>query len=88
MELVFLLQYLMYAFLAGLTVGSGLFCFGIVVGRLMEGGRLRKVKEPEYDPDAAPMDDAFFDRALASPEDGGHEFPTDQQLEELHRHSL
>ncbi len=76
------------AFVVGCLGGGLLFGFGVVVGMFLDSGVLRrKPKEEEYNPDDAPMNDEFFDRAMHAPEDGGHEFPTDKILEELHRHS-
>lgn len=76
------------SFISGAVIGGGFLGFGIVIGVLLDSGTLRrKPKEAEYDPDEMPMNDEFFERARLDPDDGGLEFPTDQQLEELHRHS-
>lgn len=76
------------SFFAGVFFGGGLLAIGILVGSLMNSGAFsRKIPEAEYDPTQV-YSDGDFERALREPEDGGLEFPTDAQLEHLHRHSM
>jgi hypothetical protein len=85
-----LIIYAGVGFLVGLTCGCGLFVFGVVVGAFLDAGFLRPKpkQQEEYDP-AKPevVDDHYFEMALKSPEEGGHPFPTDEELAKLHRHS-
>ena len=82
MELVFV----GLAFLSGLVFGSGLFVLGICVGRFIDSGTFRLAPEKgEETPEI--VDDDYFERARLGPDEGGHEFPTDAELERLHRHS-
>lgn len=87
MELIFF-QYFLYCFLAGLAVGTGILALGIIIGKFLDRGSLLRPKEEPFNPESPPMDDEFFEKALRDPGDGGHDFPTDAQLEELHRNSL
>lgn len=81
MELEFIL-----GFFAGLVFGSGFFVLGISVGRFLDSGTFRLT--PKKDEDVQEIvDDSYFEKALLNPEEGGHAFPTDQELEHLHRHS-
>lgn len=85
MELEFL------SFTIGMVAGGGFFGFGLAVGALMNRDTFsRQVKDEEFDPTKEVMDDDFFQKALLTPEEGGHEFPSDdvlEQLDHLHRHS-
>ena len=83
----------MNAFLAGVFAGGLLLGFGYVLGKVSGGGIMHKSVEDEaFDPDAQPMDEAFFeeqwnsdtsvvDTAMASE----NEFPSDDILAELDR---
>ena len=79
------------SFTVGVLAGGGIFGFGQLVGMLMNRDTLtRQTKDEPFDPEAEVMDDEFFQKALLSPEEGGHEFPSDEvleQLDHLHRHS-
>ncbi len=72
------------SFIIGMVAGGGFFGFGLTVGMLMNRDVLtRQVKDEEFDPDAEVVSEEFFDEAWS----GEGEFPTDAQLEDLHRHS-
>lgn len=75
-----------YGFLLGLTVGSGLFVFGMLVGKFMDSSVFRR-SSGKLDETEVVYDDEFFERATLTPEEGGHEFPTDAELAHYNRHS-
>lgn len=78
MELEFL------SFTLGFVGGAGLFGFGLIVGFYIKKDTPAKLVEAEdYDPDEKPVDEIFFEESWT----GDGEFPTDAELEELHRHS-
>lgn len=89
MELMFILQYLIYAFLAGLVVGSGLFCLGLLIGRLQaSGGVLSVFKREKVTPvEDIPGTEEYYDKARLAPEEGGHANAFEQDLIDLGRHS-
>lgn len=82
-------------FAAGFGVGIATLLIGVALGRITRGedpGELRYMlpgahRSDKYPEDTEVYDDAFFERATRSPEDGGLEFPTDNELEEINRHS-
>ena len=74
----------MMSFTIGFVGGGGLFGFGLAVGTLLNRDVFtRQVKDEPFDPDAEVVSEEFFEEAWS----GEGEFPTDAQLEELHRHS-
>jgi len=78
MELDFL------SFTIGMVAGGGFFGFGLLVGMLMNRDVLtRQVPDEDFDPEAEVVDEAFFEESWS----GEGEFPTDAELERLHRHS-
>jgi len=88
---------LMNTFIAGVFAGGLLLGFGFLLGKVSGGGIMHKDEvDEEYDPEKEEIiDDEYFYRATLRPEEGGHEFPTDAQLDdiaeeldELHRHSV
>ena len=89
MELMFILQYLIYAFLAGLIVGSGLFCLGLLIGRLQAGSGILSVfrREKPVPLEDIPGTEEYYDKARLAPEDGGHKNPFEEDLIDLGRHS-
>jgi hypothetical protein len=89
MELMFILQYLGAAFMAGLIVGSGLFCLGLLIGRLQAGGGIMSVfkKEESVLLEDVPGTDEYYEKARKSPEEGGHANPFEEDLIELGRHA-
>lgn len=89
MELMFILQYLGYAFLAGLILGTGLFSLGLLIGRLQAGGGVMSVfkREKQIDPADIPGTEEYYDKARLAPEKGGHANPFEEDLIELGRHS-
>lgn len=73
-----------YPFSLGVIAGGGLLGFGLLVGLLMNRDTFtRQVKDEPFNPDAEVADEDFFEEQWS----GEGEFPTDAQLEELHRHS-
>jgi hypothetical protein len=83
------LTYLIYAFSLGLVVGSGLFCLGLLIGRLQAGGGIVSVfkKEKTIPLEDLPGTDEYYEKARKSPEDGGHANPFEDDLIELGRHA-
>jgi hypothetical protein len=93
MELLLIMP-MFYAFLAGLIVGTGLFCTGLMIGKMQsQGGVIKTVfgkKEKELAPEDIPGTDAYYEKALLSPEEGGHADvadPFEQELIQLNRHA-
>jgi hypothetical protein len=73
-----------FSFTVGFLAGGGIFGFGLLVGMIMNRDVLtRQVKDEEFDPEAEVADEAFFEEQWT----GVGDFPTDAQLEDLHRHS-
>jgi hypothetical protein len=73
-----------FSFTVGMVAGGGFFGFGLLVGMIMNRDVLtRQVKDEEFDPDAEVADEEFFEKQWS----GVGDFPTDAQLEDLHRHS-
>jgi hypothetical protein len=69
--------------------GGGSLGIGLVVGLMMDRGTFtRQVKDKEFDPEAEVISEEFFEEAWEGEkvEEVG-DFPTDAQLEALHRHS-
>jgi len=89
MELMFLFMPMFYAFLAGLIVGSGLFCLGLLIGRLQAGGGVASIfkKEKVLPLEDIPGTDEYYEKARKSPEEGGHANPFEDDLIDLARHS-
>jgi hypothetical protein len=89
MELMFSLQYLGAAFVAGLIIGSGLFCLGLLIGRLQASGGVTSVlkKEEIVLAEDIPGTEEYFNKARKSPEEGGHANPFEQDLIDLARHA-
>jgi hypothetical protein len=89
MELIFMLNWLFYAFALGLVVGSGLFCLGLLIGRLQASGGFRSVfkREKNTPLEDIPGTEEYYDKARLAPEDGGHANPFEQDLIDLGRHS-
>ena len=83
MELMFL-QWLFWSFTAGVFAGGLILGFGFLLGKLHSRSSTKQVPDEDFDPDAAVADEEFFDKEWS----GEGEFPTDAQLEELHRHSV
>jgi hypothetical protein len=83
------LTHLIYAFSLGLIVGSGLFCLGLVIGRLQAGGGIMSAlkKEESVLLEDVPGTDEYYEKATKSPEEGGHANPFENDLIELGRHS-
>jgi hypothetical protein len=78
MELDFL------SFTIGMVAGGGFLGFGILLGLLANRDTfVRQVKDEPFDPEAEVVDETFFEEAWS----GEGEFPTDAELEALHRHS-
>lgn len=88
MELV-LLPFLLYAFSLGLVIGSGLFCLGLLIGRIQASGGVKSFfqKGKVIPLEDIPGTEEYFEKAMKSPEDGGHENPFEQDLIDLNRHS-
>jgi len=73
-----------FSFLVGMIAGGGFLGFGILLGMMMNRDVFtRQAKDEPFDPDEEVVDDAFFEESWT----GEGEFPTDAQLEALHRHS-
>ena len=89
MGLMFILHYMGIAFLTGLIVGSGLFCLGLLIGRLQASGGFRSVfkREKDIPLEDIPGTEEYYDKARLAPEDGGHANPFEQDLIDLGRHS-
>ena len=92
MELTLMQSALMYlgiAFALGLIVGSGLFCFGLLVGRLQSQGGIGSLftKEQVIPLEDVPGTEEYYDKARLAPEDGGHKDPFESELIDLNRHS-
>ena len=89
MELMFILQYLIYAFLAGLVVGSGLFCLGLMIGKLQSAGGIASIfkREKQTPAEDIPGTEEYYEKARLAPDKGGHENPFEQDLIDLGRHS-
>jgi hypothetical protein len=87
MEII-LFVWLMAAFTLGVTIGSGLFCTGLLIGRIQSSGGVREYfrKEKVLAEEDIPGTDAYFEKARRSPEDGGHADPFEEELIELNRH--
>ena len=85
MELIFLLQYLGYAFLAGLVLGTGLFCLGLSIGRLQaSGGVLSVFKREKITPlEDIPGTEEYYDKARLAPNEGGHANAFDEDLSDV-----
>jgi hypothetical protein len=67
-----------------MVAGGGSLGIGLVIGLMMDRGTFtRQVKDKEFDPEAEVISEEFFEDAWS----GEGEFPTDAQLEDLHRHS-
>jgi hypothetical protein len=83
------LRYMIYSFTLGLTVGTGILCFGLMVGRLQaSGGVLSVFKREKVTPlEDIPGTEEYYDKARLAPEEGGHENPFEQDLVDLARHS-
>jgi hypothetical protein len=83
------LTYLIYAFSLGLIVGSGLFCLGLLVGRIQAGGGIASSlrKEKSIPLEDIPGTDEYYEKARKSPEEGGHPNPFEEDLIELGRHA-
>jgi hypothetical protein len=76
-----------YPFTLGVLAGGGLFGFGLLVGLIANRDTFtRQVKDEEFDPEAERVDDEFFHESWEGATEMG-EFPTDSELERLHRHS-
>jgi len=84
---MFILQYLGAAFLAGLIVGSGLFCLGLFIGRLQASGGVTSIfkKEKIIPLEDVPGTEEYYEKARKSPEDGGHANPFGEDVVELSR---
>jgi len=87
MELIFLLYPIMIAFGLGLIAGAGLFVLGFTLGRFTDSSTFRRkeVEVDEYDPTV--LGEEYFERARLEPGEGGLEFPSDSQLEQLREHN-
>ncbi len=73
-----------FSFTVGMLAGGGFLGFGILVGMLMNRDVFtRQAKDEPFDPDTEVIGEEFFEEAWSG--EGG--FPTDAQLEDLHRHS-
>jgi hypothetical protein len=94
MELV-IVQWLFWAFTAGVFAGGLLLGFGFLLGKLHSVKTTKQVKDEPFDPTQEVMDDKFFDEQWDSdtetePVVDGGEFPSDEilkELDKLHRHS-
>jgi hypothetical protein len=93
MELIFM-QWMFWAFTAGVFAGGLLLGFGFLLGKLHSKSSDKQVKDEPFDPTEEVMDDQFFDDQWESDDktevtvDG--EFPSDEvlaELDRLHRHS-
>jgi hypothetical protein len=89
MELMFILHYLGLAFLTGLVIGSGLFCLGLVIGRLQAQGGITSIfkREKVIPLEDIPGTDEYYEKARKSPDEGGHANPFEDDLIELARHA-
>jgi hypothetical protein len=79
----------MYAFSLGLIVGSGLFCLGLVIGRLQAGGGITSMFKKEHITplEDVPGTDEYYEKARKAPDEGGHENAFELDLIDLGRHS-
>jgi hypothetical protein len=82
MELIVNIQYLGYAFLTGLVIGSGLFCLGLMIGRLQASGGVMSVfrREKVTPLEDVPGTEEYYDKARLAPDDGGHANAFDADL--------
>lgn len=83
------LAYMFVSFSLGLIIGSGLFCSGLLIGRLQSTGGVKQlfVKEKPVPLEDIPGTEEYFEKAKLAPEDGGHADPFEQDLIELNRHA-
>jgi hypothetical protein len=86
MELDFL------SFALGFTIGTAILIIGMLVGKVQDAGGIRKafVGEKPVPLEDIPGTDEYYQKALLSPEEGGHADhvdPFEQELIELNRHS-
>lgn len=82
MELV----HLLLAFMAGMT-GAVFFIFGFILGRYTDSSTFKLKKDEADTYDSEIMDEEFFERAQLSPDEGGLEFPSDAELQQLREHN-
>jgi len=82
MELMFL-QWFFWSFTAGVFAGGLILGFGFLLGKLHSRSSTKQVPDEAFDPDAEVVSEEFFEEAWS----GEGEFPTDAELEDLHRHS-
>lgn len=86
MELMILFYPVIVAFGLGLVAGAGLFVIGFITGRCTDSATFRRKEEvDEYDPTV--LGEEFFEMARLEPGEGGLEFPSDSQLEQLREHN-
>ncbi len=87
---------LMNMFIAGVFAGGLILGFLFILGKDSGEGLMHKnAIDEDFDPEKEEiLDDEHFYKATLPPGQGGHEFPTDTQLDdiaeeldELHRHS-
>ena len=84
-----LLPFLLYSFSLGLVIGSGLFCSGLLIGRIQASGGVGSffTKEKVIPLEDVPGTEEYYDKARLAPEDGGHKDPFESELIDLNRHS-
>ena len=81
------------SFALGFVVGTGILCFGFLLGKIEQGFKITEIfKKPERMlPEDIPGTDEYYEKALRRPGEGGHSEvadPFEQELIDLHRHSL
>jgi hypothetical protein len=93
MELM-IMQYLLWAFTAGVFAGGLLLGFGYLIGRMHDRTSTKQVKDEPFDPTEEVMDDNFFEEKWGSDAEAevtiDGEFPSDEvlaELDRLHRYS-
>lgn len=80
------------SFALGLVVSWVILAAGFILGKMETGTGIREVfkKEKPVLAEDIPGTDEYYEKALLSPEEGGHEHPVDlfeQDIIELNRHS-
>lgn len=82
------------AFGVGVVETLAVLLIGYSIGRVSKGlePEVRRVL-PDFRSDRFPetetdtLDDEYFEKAMLTPESGGHEFPSDDELAWLNRHN-
>lgn len=79
-------------FVSGGIIFVGVFYIGLIAGRKQVDPYYQVFPKTEEAPSEKPAeeiyDDEYFEKALRDPEEGGLQFPTDEELDFIHRHSM